>query len=367
MSATVTAKTTTVDEASSLFSIPAARAIVHDLCKAEPAIYWSDLLLTLTIGYCCTALYMNSPPGSLAQFFGLVVAGFALFRAGSFIHEITHMRQGEMLGFQVFWNLICGVPLLMPSFFYENHIDHHKSHHYGTERDGEYVPLGARPLHHILLFLAQAPVLPVYIFVRFLLSPLTFLHPSLRQWTLEHASSFVFNYRHQLTIPKTAPRRIWALLETACFLRCLVLVVLLALGVRSWEYVLQMYILAVFVLSLNYNRNLVAHHYRNTGREMTHAEQLADSVNITGHWFWTELFFPLGLRYHALHHLFPMLPYHNLGRAHNRLMIQLPTKSAYRQTVYDSYWSALRVLLNDARAAGAATGASTGASALSAN
>lgn len=340
--------------ANSPFSIPGARTIVHDLCKIEPAIYWTDLLLTLAVGYSCAALYMSSSAGSPAQLVSFVIAGFALFRAGSFIHEITHLRHGEMLAFQVFWNLVCGVPLLMPSFFYENHIDHHKSHHYGTLRDGEYLELGTRPVHHILLFLAQAPVLPVYIFLRFLLSPITFLHPALRQWALEHASSFVFNYRHQLTIPKTAPRRIWALLETACFLRCLILLVLLAVGVRDWVYVLEMYLLAVFVLSLNYNRNLVAHHYRNTGREMTHAEQLADSVNITGHWFWTELFFPLGLRYHALHHLFPMLPYHNLGRAHRRLMIQLPTRSAYRDTVYPSYWAALRVLWNDARAAGQA-------------
>lgn len=335
------------------FSIPAARAIVHDLCRIRPAIYWADLLLTLTIGYSCAAIYMHAPLGSARQLAALVVAGFALFRAGSFIHEITHLRHGQMLGFQIFWNLLCGVPMLMPSFFYKNHIDHHKSNEYGTERDGEYLPLGALPMHHILLFLAQAPLLPVYIFLRFLLSPLTFVHPRVRQWTLEHASSFVINYRHRLSVPKRAPRRLWALLETACFLRCVVLLALLAVGVRSGTYVLEMYVLAVFVLSLNYNRNLVAHHYRNTGREMTHAEQLADSVNITGHWFWAELFFPLGLRYHALHHLFPMLPYHNLGAAHRRLMEQLPANSAYRQTVYPSYWAALRVLLDDARAAGA--------------
>ncbi len=37
---------------------------------------------------------------------------------------------------------------------------------------------------------------------------------------------------------------------------------------------------------------LVAHHYRNDGGEMTHQEQLEDSVNIEGGRL-TELFFPL--------------------------------------------------------------------------
>ena len=90
-------------------------------------------------------------------------------------------------------------------------------------------------------------------------------------------------------------------------------------------------------------------------------EQLEDSVNIEGHWFWTELFFPLGLRYHALHHLFPSIPYYNLGRAHRRLMATLPEDSAYRATVYPSYWSVVRELLADAKASTAPARSSTAA------
>ena len=96
------------------------------------------------------------------------------------------------------------------------------------------------------------------------------------------------------------------------------------LGLFPYTRLVLMYCLATFVLLLNYIRNLVAHRYQNTGAQMTHAEQLADSITITGHPLWTELFFPLGLRYHALHHLFPGIPYHNLGRAHRRLMEKLP-------------------------------------------
>jgi hypothetical protein len=49
--------------------------------------------------------------------------------------------------------------------------------------------------------------------------------------------------------------------------------------------------------------------------------------NILPHATFVE-FFPLGLRYHALHHLFPSLPYHALGTAHRRLIVALPPDSA---------------------------------------
>jgi fatty acid desaturase len=138
-------------------------------------------------------------------------------------------------------------------------------------------------------------------------------------------------------------------LELLCCARTWALVLVVFLGFYPWTRFIQLYCLSVFVLGLNYNRNLVAHHYRNTGDEMSHQEQLEDSVNITGGWL-TELFFPLNLRYHALHHLLPTMPYHNLATAHHRLMAQLPADSAYRSTVYPSYWSVLRELWSDAKA-----------------
>jgi len=327
------------------FSFREARRILGDLFVHRPKFYWADMLVTITIGYGFAFIYLNTPVFSPLQIVSFLIAGFALFRVGSFIHEITHLRQGELPFFRVAWNLMAGIPMLMPSFFYENHIDHHNSHRYGTIRDGEYLQLGRGSRWKLLLFWLQVPVLPLYIYARLLIvSPISFLHPRLRTWALEHTSSFVINFRHRLEVPASAPRKAWAALEVACFLRAAALAFALLAGMKPWTHGLQLYFLALMTLGLNYIRNMVTHHYRNEGAEMTFLEQLDDSVNITGGPIFTELFFPLGLRFHALHHLFPSLPYHNLPAAHRRLMAELPADSPYRRSVYPSFWSVMREL-----------------------
>ena len=71
---------------------------------------------------------------------------------------------------------------------------------------------------------------------------------------------------------------------------------------------------------------------RNPGGEVTFLDQLLDSINYPRHPVLSSLWAPVGLRFHALHHLFPSLPYHNLAKAHQRLMAELPADSPYRLT-----------------------------------
>jgi fatty acid desaturase len=77
-----------------------------------------------------------------------------------------------------------------------------------------------------------------------------------------------------------------------------------------------------------------------------------DSTTIPGRPLLTELWAPLGQRYHALHHLMPSIPYHSLGIAHRRLMRNLPPDSPCHQTLRPSLLAALVELYRGAKAGG---------------
>jgi fatty acid desaturase len=93
---------------------------------------------------------------------------------------------------------------------------------------------------------------------------------------------------------------------------------------------------------------IVSHRYLSTGEPMTLAQQALDSNSFPSPS--AALWAPVGLRYHALHHLLPSLPYHALPEAHRRLMARIPADSPYRATVRSSYCSVLSELLGWPRA-----------------
>jgi fatty acid desaturase len=98
---------------------------------------------------------------------------------------------------------------------------------------------------------------------------------------------------------------------------------------------------------VNHLRTLGAHRYENAGGVMTLDEQIADSVNLWGPALLrplTALLAPVGLRFHALHHLFPTLPYHALGVVHRQLMRELPASAVYRTSSEPALACALAVL-----------------------
>jgi fatty acid desaturase len=80
---------------------------------------------------------------------------------------------------------------------------------------------------------------------------------------------------------------------------------------------------------LNQLRTLVAHLWENDGEPMTVTAQFLDSVNVPPPGWMAAIWAPVGLRYHALHHLLPSMPYHSLGEAHRRLAAHLGQDSTY--------------------------------------
>lgn len=317
-----------------------AREIVGDLYQRSPWIYWTDFLLSIGVAWALTALYFVAPAWSLAQIAAFLGASILFFRAGTFIHELVHMPPNQMKGFGRVWNLLMGIPLLAPWIMYRNHVDHHSAKYFGTPDDGEYLPLASSPVTEILKYLAQAPLLPLFVVARFgILAPLSWCHRGLREWVLTATSAAVSNPYYRKRFPKRDEKHL-LIVEVLCFAYLATIAGLVIAGVITGTHLFMAYLLFAWTLNLNWVRNLAAHRYGNRGDRMSHLDQFSDSINITGQTWLTVLLFPVGLRYHALHHLFPSLPYHNLGEAHRRLSTQLAPDAPYHATGRSSFFAA---------------------------
>ncbi|HWC91014.1 MAG TPA: fatty acid desaturase, partial [Pirellulales bacterium] len=201
------------------FSVREAREITRDLFEPNPRIYWADLLITVMIGTVCLRLLRRQPLFSPLQILGYFGAVLAFYRAGSFTHELVHLRRGTFKWFRAAWNVLVGIPLLMPSFMYYTHIAHHARNHYGTAEDGEYLPLASGPSRNIILYMCQPLLIPIFTVARFLiLTPLGWLVPGFRRFVQQRASSMVMDPRYIRPLPSNKELKVWRLQELACFL-----------------------------------------------------------------------------------------------------------------------------------------------------
>jgi len=310
--------------------LKAAANLTRDLNAPNRAIYWADMLGSVLLGYAALAATIFAGSTPVALLTGLI-AILALYRAGSFIHEITHVKPNAVPGFYWAWNALVGVPLLVPSFMYEGvHNQHHAKTYYGTAEDPEYLPLALMHPWTLPLFLIAAALAPIGMLIRFgLLAPLSLLSPRLRAAVVARYSGLQINPRFRRPPPAGEFRRRWMIQEVAASLWAITLLVLVATGFIPLPAFLIFLGISSGVMFLNQVRTLVAHLWENDGEPMTVTEQYLDSVNVPPPASLPALWAPVGLRYHALHHLLPGVPYHNLGEAHRRLCRELEANSPF--------------------------------------
>lgn len=354
------------------FSLAAARHLVSDLFVPRPWIYWTDFLISAAIGnsaigFCLFALrepgrFLPSLPLPVRIAAGLaayVIGSLAFYRISLFIHELTHMRSGTMLAFRAAWNLFCGIPFLIPTFVYQTHLGHHRRGLYGTEHDGEYLAFGIESPWLIVKHMAMNFVLPILTVMRFLVvGPISWFVPPLRRRVLRHASSLVIDFRYRRP-DATSRRERWMIFvqELLCLLWLLSIAVVPPVFLGRWPipFIIVGYSVSVFILTLNAVRSLGSHRFHfDKHHEVGFVDQLLDSVNVHRSPLISELWGPIGTRYHALHHLFPGMPYHAMPEAHRRLTAGLPAGSAYHQTEATSLTAALLDLWQRSAAAGRA-------------
>jgi fatty acid desaturase len=314
-----------------------AANLTRDLNSPNPAIYWADMLGFAAIGYGALAATILAPSTQ----FGIVsaiIAILALYRAGSFIHELTHLKPNAVPGFRMAWNMLVGVPLLAPSFMYEGvHNQHHAKLYYGTANDPEYLPLALMKPWTIPVFLIVSALAPIGLLIRFgLLAPLSLLFPKLRETVVAKYSGLQINPLFRRPKPEGKFACDWAIQETAASIWAIALMAMAVTGViplREFAIILVVLSGAMF---LNQVRTLVAHLWENDGQPISVTEQYLDSVNVPPPGLLPALWAPVGLRYHALHHLLPGVPYHNLGEAHRRIASALDASSPYFTANYRS-------------------------------
>jgi len=304
----------------------AAVELTRDIAVARPAIYWPDMLISAAVGYAALAgaIVIDNVP--LAALSG-VVATLALYRALLFIHELTHIHRFA-------WNLAVGIPMLTPSLMYEGvHTLHHARTRYGTAEDPEYLPLALMKPWSLPLFIVISLLLPVGLLIRFaVLVPFGVVVPALRRLVWERASSLSINPEFRRRPPEGDFARMvfWQELGASAW----ALFVLGWSATHSWRpLAIGIAVMGVTAM-LNQVRTLVAHLWENEGDAMTVTGQYLDSVNVPPPALLAPLWAPVGLRYHALHHLLPSMPYHSLSEAHRRIKAHLGLGSTYDKSNY---------------------------------
>ncbi len=336
--------------------LAAARALVRDLFSPNARIYWADFLLHVSIGWAALLSMALLPLPVWLLTLCWLLAVLALYRAVIFIHELAHLRPGALPGFRLVWNLLCGIPMLAPSFTYSGvHNHHHKRDIYGTNEDGEYLAFARFPHWLLISHLLFGILLPLVVALRFVvITPLAWISPAVRRWSFRSGSSLTVDFRYQ-RVASERDDQFWQWQEAAAWLWGSAMLTLMAAGLLPWSLLFSWYVVLAGILIANGVRTLIAHRYRHDRRsQLSLMAQFHDSVDVSGHRYLTSLWAPVGLRYHATHHLFPSMPYHHLGAAHRRLREQLDPADWYLQAhepnlagAWTRLWQARRELLHE--------------------
>ncbi|HVY98588.1 MAG TPA: hypothetical protein VHA35_03745 [Dongiaceae bacterium] len=321
-------------------------AAIGDLMEYRPWIYFADLTVSAAVGYFACWKYFTVEDYTAEQLFWFIVAGLALFRAGVFVNEIAHIPEGRMRAFKAYWNLICGIPLLTPSFMYQparptdqEELARRQAAGLNSPPEDDPTP---RSLGSQALKVLAVPLLGVLRFM--LLSPLLFLNPRHQGWIMARLTVYFPGLKHSEVLGHDlAPTVGWrrSIAELCCFGVMMFVIFAYSDDIVPWSTFTELYALSVFAVALHCLRALFS-------RRRRARASLDQGMTVEGPAVLDALILPLGSRYQALRETVPTVPYHNLGAAHRRLIAGLPADSAYRRGVR-GLGAALRVATGTAR------------------
>lgn len=318
---------------------------IKQFYNLRPILYWCDFLLSSFLGNLFIYFSVIAASFSVQQVFYISLSTIFLFRSALFVHEDSHFGS-KIKGFTWGYNLIFGFLHKLPSYSYQPHRQHHAVNTYGTINDPEYDLIIDRPAFTLLLPFVSMALIPIFSLIRYGFIPLIlpFIGDQGRSWVYIHISTLVMNLQFKRNLPTKEERKDWYIQDFFCCIYNTVLFVLMILGVLPWKLLWVWLAVMYVVYVINFYRVITSHTYLSRFNKTTFKQQILDSINIPSI-FWSMWLYPVGLKYHALHHMYPNIPYHNLGKAHKWLISELPDKHPYRTTVSSSYFNAVGRLL----------------------
>lgn len=321
---------------------------VSDLFNVNPFKFWSDFLCSAVIGWSIFCIILVCELGLFYKSVLFFISVLSFYRALCFLHEISHLREKELPFFAIAWSYIIGIPLLTPRFLYlEIHQAHHHKNKYGTKFDGEYVAEFSSSYKQILLVFINNLFAPIFTVFRFaILGPISYCHSGIRQWVKINASSLSlkFPFKREILSDKS---NLWIREEIISIIFIWLILIGIIIGFISESILFYYALLIISVSVLNSIRAVGAtHRYSSHGNSVSFHRQILDSFNVDSERLDSILLCPVGLRFHALHHLLPGLPYHSLAEAHKRIKNIFPIDSVYHQTNIRSVWHGWSIILS---------------------
>lgn len=320
-------------------------AMPREFLKPDPKLYFIDLILTTTIASSATLASAFVPFMSWTYIALILVGLIATYRATFFIHETVHAGK-HIKYYNICYNLLHGYVYKFPTYIYEPHLRHHQPDAFGTFKDPEYERIGGQPvwLNYIIVPLIIALLAPFIILIRWSVIPLflPFIGKKGRSFIYDRTSTFIINAQFRRGEPNDIERKEWYVQDGFCMLYSLILIGLVAFGFLPLQLIASMYIILALGNGLNVIRGNLEHRYYSEMNQITHKQMILDSVTLP-HNLLTMVLFPVGLGYHALHHMFGQIPYHNLDKAHDWLMTNLPPNHPYRATLIPNLRAGMRL------------------------
>lgn len=320
------------------------KSLLAEFHSIDKKLIWGDFLLNLLLSW-PLFIYTCFRP----NIYTFIVSIFFLYRGTMLIHEVVHISK-RVPGYRLAYNLFFGWFTSYPAYIFDGHLYHHGKATYATKRDPEYKFIPEYNRRTLIGPVISAFILPIFQIIRFGVMPLILpLMPERYQiFVYERMSTLVFDVNFKRKIKhKKEELKTMRFNDFMCSIYKILTIILILTNILPVRFIIYFYIGFVFCSILNMYRALFNHLYTNESlKPLNKDEHILDTTTVESG-FLTMIIFVNGLNYHALHHLFPEIPYYRLGAAHRLLMKELPEDHIYRKSVYPSFYSLLKYCMKE--------------------